>query len=213
MEVRFFGTGLACLRYPPHTRTRRSKQPPRAGPLPCLNSRKGLFATLLLARTGQRRTPLTMLPRKDYEELCYRLEGLGIHSLAEYRRSQWWKRAYDMMVKSGQKTCLCCETQYWLQLHHLHYRNLGREKVRDLCWLCFRCHGFVHEFALRNGLSVRRATQQLASRRHVKAPTKRKWFKRKSRQSWKRNVIAKRGGKFYAKRDHSLIKVVSRPMV
>jgi hypothetical protein len=31
-----------------------------------------------------------------------------------------------------------------LQVHHLNYKRLGREKDRDLKVLCRRCHEFDH---------------------------------------------------------------------
>ncbi len=152
-----------------------------------------------------------MLPPKDYKELCSRLNELGLKSLVEYRSSPHWRRAYDQYVTESKHECLCCTTKLWLQLHHLHYRNLGREKDRDLCWLCYKCHEFVHSYAIRNGLSVRRATQHLAYRRHTDVPTKNKRGKRKRRRSWQNNVKGKEHGRFMAKPDVSLVKIVPRP--
>jgi hypothetical protein len=44
-------------------------------------------------------------------------------------------------------------------VHHLSYRRLGREQMRDLVLLCLPCHDRVHRFARRSPLTLRAATR------------------------------------------------------
>lgn len=55
------------------------------------------------------------------------------------RRKQWFD-------KFGWH-CQRCGSTKSLQLHHLHYRTLGRERDQDLEGLCGICHGMEHGIA------------------------------------------------------------------
>lgn len=32
-----------------------------------------------------------------------------------------------------------------LQIHHIHYNNIGNEKMEDLVTLCINCHAEIHK--------------------------------------------------------------------
>lgn len=41
--------------------------------------------------------------------------------------------------------CCMCGTYNDLEVHHLHYRNLGREDIiKDLVTVCVDCHKKIH---------------------------------------------------------------------
>jgi len=58
----------------------------------------------------------------------------------EYLLSPEWEEIKKQMkARYGNKCELCGSTQD-LEVHHLHYRNLGHEDLRDLLLLCHDCH-------------------------------------------------------------------------
>ena len=61
----------------------------------------------------------------------------------EYLRSDWWKKKKK---NTGNKICFVCSTKNNLQLHHLTYVRIGREKDKDLKWLCREHHEGFHKF-------------------------------------------------------------------
>lgn len=63
----------------------------------------------------------------------------------EYLVSPWWKTKRGQKLKSVGNRCQRCNNQERLQVHHLHYRSLWREKNSDLEVLCRGCHQKEHE--------------------------------------------------------------------
>jgi hypothetical protein len=71
----------------------------------------------------------------------------------EYLRSPYWKRvrlaciiAYNHRCQSSK--CVNLDSwwgsEYGLNVHHLHYKNKGREQLDNLILLCRKCHEYVH---------------------------------------------------------------------
>jgi hypothetical protein len=50
-----------------------------------------------------------------------------------YLQGGWWQRK-----------CQVCGVRQRLEVHHLHYRSLGREELGDLKVLCDACHDKAH---------------------------------------------------------------------
>jgi len=63
----------------------------------------------------------------------------------QYILSKDWKRKKKNLIKNWQCKVCGCRKRKWLNVHHLHYRNLGNEKENDLMVLCQRCHLIWHE--------------------------------------------------------------------
>jgi 5-methylcytosine-specific restriction endonuclease McrA len=63
---------------------------------------------------------------------------------AEYLRSEWWLFKRKQKLGSVQHKCERCGREA-TQVHHKHYRTLGREKHRDLEAICRSCHSAEHE--------------------------------------------------------------------
>lgn len=86
---------------------------------------------------------------KDTGEYC--------RNYQEYLNSEHWRLLRDRFFKSKyfrSKTicggiegkCICCKVPgKSLELHHLTYRRLGRERIWDLIPLCRDCHQRTHE--------------------------------------------------------------------
>lgn len=69
---------------------------------------------------------------------------------AAYLKSPEWKekRAEFLVhcVKAGKAFCYKCKTPAmpWFPVHHLNYRNAGRERFSDLRIVCRDCHKEIH---------------------------------------------------------------------
>lgn len=69
----------------------------------------------------------------------------------EYRRrlaSAEWKRLRDQKLAEVQFRCEKCGISQWskpLEVHHLTYITLGRERLSDLQVLCDDCHRSLHQ--------------------------------------------------------------------
>ena len=74
----------------------------------------------------------------------------------EKKNEGWWRkyRAYlksdewaavkiDLFNKRGRE-CEKCGRKNWLQVHHLHYKNVFKEEPSDLQILCKPCHDKEH---------------------------------------------------------------------
>lgn len=57
---------------------------------------------------------------------------------------QWKEKRYERLQYDGYRCRLCGATNY-LTVHHITYRHLGDEKMRDLITLCQHCHERIHE--------------------------------------------------------------------
>lgn len=42
--------------------------------------------------------------------------------------------------------CLCCGSPRLLQVHHVTYKRLGKERLSDLILLCSQCHSTGHKY-------------------------------------------------------------------
>lgn len=63
----------------------------------------------------------------------------------EYLFSNWWKSKRKQKLGSVNYLCEKCGSNKQLQVHHLHYKSLGREKNTDLQVLCRACHEYCHD--------------------------------------------------------------------
>lgn len=63
-----------------------------------------------------------------------------------YQKSHHWKRYRKLRIKKAKYRCeMCGDDAPPLQVHHLHYRSLGRESMKDTLVLCVKCHKKEHE--------------------------------------------------------------------
>lgn len=80
---------------------------------------------------------------------------LGINPYADYLKSDGWKRVRAAMILLYKARCQaeeCYNTgdswygdEYDLNVHHVKYENLGRERFTDLTLLCRRHHERLHK--------------------------------------------------------------------
>lgn len=63
----------------------------------------------------------------------------------EYIRSRQWEIRKLVFYKKNKKECVICKATYKIGLHHISYKNLGKEKDEDLVALCWNCHTTFHD--------------------------------------------------------------------
>jgi len=69
--------------------------------------------------------------------------ALGSMPYEEYLQTARWK-ALAMRVKADRGRCESCGSTRYLQVHHVTYERLGRERYEDLQVLCRTCHHELH---------------------------------------------------------------------
>jgi 5-methylcytosine-specific restriction endonuclease McrA len=62
-----------------------------------------------------------------------------------YIGSKEWKKRRERFFRKNGRVCAACESTEQIQLHHLDYSTLGRERDIDLVPLCKICHREYHE--------------------------------------------------------------------
>lgn len=73
------------------------------------------------------------------------VKALRALSYAEYLKTDHWLDFRDAMLHGKDCRCQHCETTEGLQIHHLTYDYLGRERPSDVLVLCGDCHRTWHE--------------------------------------------------------------------
>lgn len=63
----------------------------------------------------------------------------------EYIKSDFWKDRKREYYKNHKKECQVCKSRWRIGLHHISYRNLGKEADDDLVPLCWSCHKKYHD--------------------------------------------------------------------
>jgi len=63
----------------------------------------------------------------------------------EYLLSDTWRRKRQRKFKQVGRKCELCGAVRQLEVHHLHYDSLGKEKLADLQVLCTECHPIADE--------------------------------------------------------------------
>ena len=67
-------------------------------------------------------------------------------SYPRYLRSRTWRRRRTRVLARDEHGCLACGCLFGLQVHHLTYKRVGRERMNDLVTLCSPCHVNEHLF-------------------------------------------------------------------
>jgi len=63
-----------------------------------------------------------------------------------YIKSSAWYAKRDLKLRKSGYRCWWCGTSYNLEVHHLTYERLGRERLSDLMVLCHKHHSWVTRF-------------------------------------------------------------------
>ena len=62
-----------------------------------------------------------------------------------YMNSEQWRYTRQKRIDLDGGRCVMCGAWTALEVHHLHYKNLGHENiVKDLVTVCADCHKKIH---------------------------------------------------------------------
>lgn len=74
-----------------------------------------------------------------------RVKRYGFDSIySRYLKSPDWKDKKRKVIKRD-RCCRLCGSTKSLQVHHIHYKNVGDEPLEDLTLLCKSCHSKFHQ--------------------------------------------------------------------
>ena len=62
----------------------------------------------------------------------------------KYLRTGHWRRFRKHAARHLEQRCPCGARSN-LQLHHMTYERLGKERLEDVAWLCGNCHQKLHD--------------------------------------------------------------------
>lgn len=69
--------------------------------------------------------------------------GETVVGYENYMNTKHWSIIRSSIITENSK-CVACGSGSSLQLHHRHYKNIGKETAIDFEILCSRCHGRIH---------------------------------------------------------------------
>lgn len=95
---------------------------------------KNKQSSLFLRKAGVSEAPKKEKKKySDYKDLYY-----------DYLNSDQWRLMRDGLFYRRGKKCESCGSTEDIQVHHLHYKNVFKEKAEDLEILCRSCHEKEH---------------------------------------------------------------------
>jgi hypothetical protein len=71
---------------------------------------------------------------KEYRKIPY----------CDYLKTEHWQLAKNAVRYKYKNKCTKCGSNKSLEVHHLSYKNFGREELKDLTLLCSNCHILAH---------------------------------------------------------------------
>ena len=70
--------------------------------------------------------------------------GEIVNNYSDYLKTEHWHKKKQSFKVTVVRECLICRKRTDLHVHHISYKNIGREKNGDLCLLCKDCHFGAH---------------------------------------------------------------------
>lgn len=70
----------------------------------------------------------------------------------KYLQSETWKIKKQAVLNRDSYQCQMCGRIHSLHVHHITYKNLGKEPLSDLVTLCSFCHKKVHDYHGKNAM-------------------------------------------------------------
>lgn len=75
---------------------------------------------------------------------------MNVKEYANYRQTAQWKEKRKTCLEKYDHRCQVCGCTSWrriVDVHHLHYKNIGKENPEDLISLCCVHHEMIHNQA------------------------------------------------------------------
>lgn len=100
------------------------------------------------------------------------------NSYSDYLKGRWWQIRKVRFADKYKGICgFCGEEPPALHLHHLDYKNIGKERDKDLVYLCAGCHSTIHKCR-------KSEVEKIGLRRYPKKQTKnKKWHKPRKKKN------------------------------
>lgn len=104
---------------------------------------------------------------RDTQETCVGYDN--------YLKTQHWKQFREKIIKERKFCEICKNVEYIMNVHHISYKNIGKEKKSDVALLCNDCHKYIHK--IKNGEIT---CSDKAILKFVKKPKRKKSIKKKN---------------------------------
>lgn len=88
---------------------------------------------------------MTQKPTKYKKSKPYKTNSKTRGEYQKYLASSHWRSFKKYFYKTQPKECCVCGDSFKLNLHHITYENLGKEKLEDVVCLCEFHHSIVHQ--------------------------------------------------------------------
>lgn len=124
-----------------------------------LKSGSGLTKRIVVMPRRKRRRR-EKVDRSYHDTWKTRSEALGDMEYADYLKSDEWRMIRELARgREYYSKCLKCGSKNNIELHHRSYKWIGTENsMRGIMPLCRKHHQEVHDYAIKNNVSVRLAT-------------------------------------------------------
>lgn len=88
----------------------------------------------------------TLEDYRDEESSHPAIPSFSIQEKQVYLHSSKWNSKRKQRLKLDNYTCQVCKASgIPLEVHHLHYRTLYKERLEDLVTVCRTCHQNIHD--------------------------------------------------------------------
>lgn len=91
--------------------------------------------------------------RKNRKKIKFKkINGQKLTFSNQYKRylqNKWWRSRRKEYWKNYDMICFCCHHKA-RDIHHITYKNIGREKDKDLIPVCRFCHLEIHKLIKQN---------------------------------------------------------------
>lgn len=114
---------------------------------------------------------------KSKKRICCKDTGEICFGYANYLKSQHWALTRSRIIQNHPYCEMCKSTDKPLQVHHLSYKRLGKEKDSDLTPLCDECHAAVHQMEKADAVKLLRSKNRKQSSKSDNLKPKRKTCK------------------------------------
>lgn len=62
----------------------------------------------------------------------------------KYLHSASWRKFRQTIIDLRGRECQLCQSKHNIQVHHMTYKRVGNEDIRDVLVVCEDCHVFIH---------------------------------------------------------------------
>lgn len=100
---------------------------------------------------------------KSKKRICCKDTGEIYFGYANYLKSQHWALTRSRIIQNHPYCEMCKSADKPLQVHHLSYKRLGKEKDSDLTPLCDECHVAVHQMEKIDAVKLLRSKSKTQS--------------------------------------------------